>query len=347
MLALLDGSQLAGMVSQARRGAAPIDARAPLGPRARRGRERDVAGPSVRGGPASVLCNAQQMVQWRFPEGDRDYLGRIQRLPPEVGPVPRDQHVVSKPILKGFAAPGTGGKGWSLRPFHVARRKVLKDRGPNGCAYVRDFIIYAAASAELVWKGVEDDLPPAIAAARAGTLHGAPASDLRDTITDALALHFVRNPRMLREESRIAEQATSDVRTRTLLERGALLHDEFVSRYGLLPAGPGALQAVLDDAITPWREYIRTGAMTRVTLESLYERIRDGLRGMPIEVWHAEGGAEFLISDTAMFTFAYSENASKIDMKHGVRRFARRRVADRARLPRCDRARPEGGRASC
>jgi Protein of unknown function (DUF4238) len=253
------------------------------------------------------------MVQWTFPEGDRDYLRLIQRLPPDGGSVPHRQHVVSRAILKGFAAPGTSGHGWSLTPFNVARNEVQRDRGLTGCAYVRDFIMYAAQSAELAWKAVEDRLPPAITAARNGVLHASPSSDLRDTITDAIALHFVRNPRLLREESRLVAQATSDVRTRTLLEREAMVRDEFVRRYNLLPAGPQALEAVVDDAMIPWREYIKSGALTRVTLESLFERIRVGLRGMPIEVWHVPRDTELLISDNAAFTFAYSDSNSKIN----------------------------------
>ena len=91
---------------------------------------------------------------------------------------------MSRAILKGFAAPGTSGRGWSLRPFNVARNEVQRDRGLRGCAYVRDFIMYAAQSAELAWKAVEDRLPQAITAARNGVLHASPSSDLRDTITD-------------------------------------------------------------------------------------------------------------------------------------------------------------------
>ena len=254
------------------------------------------------------------MVKWAFPEGDRDYLRLIQQLPPDVGSVPHKQHVVSQAILKGFAAPGTSGRGWSLRPFNVAHNKVQRDRGLSGCAYVRDFIMYAAQSAELTWKAVEDRLPPAIAAARNGVLHASPASDLRDTITDALALHFVRNNRLLREEARIVAQATSDVRTQALLEHEAMLRQEFVHRYRIYPAGRQALEAVLDDAMIPWREHIKSGALTRVSLESLFERIRIGLRGMPVEVWHVPRRAELLISDNAAFTFAYSDSNSKIEI---------------------------------
>ena len=218
---------------------------------------------------------------------------------------------MSRAILNGFAAPGTSGGGWSLRPFNVARNEVPRDRGLAGCAYVRDFIMYAAQSAELAWKAVEDRLPPAITAVRNGVLHASPSSDLRDTITDAIALHFVRNPRLLREEARMATQATSDVRARTLLEREALRRAEFVRRYKLFPAGPQAHEAVLDDAMIPWREHIRSGALARVTLESLFERIRVGLRGLPIEVWHVPSNRELLISDNGAFTFAYSDNNSK------------------------------------
>ena len=97
------------------------------------------------------------MVQWTFPEGDRDYLRLIQRLPLDVGSVPHKQHVVSRAILKGFAAPGTSGHGWSLTPFNVALNEVQRDRGLKGCAYVQDFIVYAAQSAELAWKAVSWD----------------------------------------------------------------------------------------------------------------------------------------------------------------------------------------------
>lgn len=264
------------------------------------------------------------MVKWDFPEGDRDYLDRINQLSPDVGPVPRRQHVVSRSILKGFAAPGTAGSGWSLRPYDVARDRVLRDRGLTGCAYVPNFLMYAAGSAELAWKVVEDRLPPAIEAARTGVLHDTRCRDLRDTITDVIALHFVRNQRLLREQARLTAQATSEVRTRTLVERAAMLHNEFTRRYAMLPAGSEALEAVLDDAMTPWRKHIASGALARVTLESLFERIRHGLRGMPVEVWHVSKGSELLISDNAAFTFKYSDDHSKIAMNmafgdsHGV-----------------------------
>lgn len=248
------------------------------------------------------------VVEWHFPADDGDPFERIARLPKDSGPIPRKQHVVSQALLKGFATPGSSGKGWTLTPYDVVHRRAHRPQGLRGCAYVRDFIVYAAQSAELAWKSVEDELPVAIAAARSGDLHRDSNARLRDVLTDAIALHFVRTPRLLREQARLTAKTTSEVRTRTLLEQEAMLKREFVKRYGLVPAGTEALEAVLDVAMEPWREVISNGALARVTLESLFERIRTGLRGLPLEVWHTAPGSELLISDNAAFTFVFSDD---------------------------------------
>lgn len=252
------------------------------------------------------------MVEWRFPDRDQDSLGRIARLPLDTGQTPRDQHVVSRAILKGFAAPGGSRRGWQLRPLDVRRNRIHRDLGPKGCAVVRDFIVYAAGSAEMVWKRTEDVLPRALESARRGDLHSVSDQRVRDTITDAIALHFVRKPWLLREHGRLVEEATSEVLTRTLLERHDVLVRKFVARYKLEPAGPEALASVMDEAISPWRDAIESGALARVALESLFEQVSAGLREMPIEVWHAPPGKEFAISDNAAFTFAYWDEGCKI-----------------------------------
>ncbi len=54
------------------------------------------------------------MPAWKFPPADPSevYLQRISDLEPEAGKRITNQHVVSKIILKGFAAPGPAGSGW-------------------------------------------------------------------------------------------------------------------------------------------------------------------------------------------------------------------------------------------
>jgi len=262
-----------------------------------------------------VGCGAYPhlVVDWSFPSDDHDPFERIAQLPPPTGSDPRKQHVITRALLKGFAEPGTAGKGWTLTPYDVVNRRLLKPRGVRGCGFVLDFIMYAAQSAESTWKSVEDDLPTAIEAARAGDLHLAENSRLRDTITDAIALHYVRTPRVRQQHSELTEKVTSAVRARTLAERPADLEREFLRRTGLVPAGPEALDAVLDDVMRPWRESVASGALARVSLVSLFERISAGLRGLPIEVWHTAPKSELLISDNAAFTFAFSADGTSAE----------------------------------
>jgi hypothetical protein len=263
----------------------------------------------------AVRCGAYPcvVVDWRFPRDDRDPFEQIAQLPPPTSSDPRKQHVITRALLKGFAEPGTAGKGWTLTPYDVVNQRLLKPTGLRGCGFVLDFIMYAAQSAESTWKSVEDDLPAAIGAARAGNLHRAENSRLRDTITDAIALHYVRAPRLRQQHSELTEKVTHAVRARTLTQRPAALEREFFKRTGLMPAGPEALDAVLDDVMRPWRDSVERGALARVSLVSLFERISAGLRGLPIEVWHTAPGSELLISDNAAFTFAFSPDGTSAE----------------------------------
>jgi hypothetical protein len=108
----------------------------------------------------------------------------------------RDQHVVSKVILRGFAAPGHGGKGWMLTPFDVRAGREERPRGLAGCGWVPDFLMCAAESAEQLWNAeVGTHLGPAIEAARHGRLHDQDAHVA--AIRDGIALHLVRSLRYL------------------------------------------------------------------------------------------------------------------------------------------------------
>ena len=62
---------------------------------------------------------------------------------------------------------------------------------PGGCAKVDNFVPWASASVERLWKETEDKLPDALAAMDAGTLLGS-ATDAA-VIKSAIALHFARS----------------------------------------------------------------------------------------------------------------------------------------------------------
>jgi hypothetical protein len=110
------------------------------------------------------------MAAWLFPPSNRNLLDDIEVLDSDVSQPVRDQHVVSRVLLKGFAAPGEKGKGLELVPFDLQRGRPLRPLGLRGCAKVPNFITYASGSLELLWKQTEDKLGEAIQVAHDGKL---------------------------------------------------------------------------------------------------------------------------------------------------------------------------------
>src|SRR5258708_6847162 len=122
-----------------------------------------------------------------------DMLRRIRELQaagPGVGHV-TGQHLISRVLLKRFAEPSGPHEGL-ICPFRLeypqARHQPL---GPDGCAKVDNFVAWASASAERLWKETEDRLPVALASVDAGTLFG--KARHVSVIKSAIALHFARS----------------------------------------------------------------------------------------------------------------------------------------------------------
>jgi len=121
-----------------------------------------------------------------------DVLLRMQALAPEASTNHvEDQHVVSKVVLKRFVDVDGKWKGL-LYPFRLcypdARHRLL---GPDGCGKIKDWVIYASASAERLWKETEDRLPDALGALDDGIL----LSNRKHVVTikNAVALHYARS----------------------------------------------------------------------------------------------------------------------------------------------------------
>jgi hypothetical protein len=252
------------------------------------------------------------MSNWVIPPADPSevYLERVRELELEAHKRIKNQHVVSKVILKGFAAPGPGGGGWQLTPFDLHLGRELKPRGLVGCGRVPDFLKLASESAEQLWKSVEDQLHTAIGAARAGHLHD---QDVHaEAIKDGIALHLVRSLRYLELHRAIVAQSIEDVRREALSSRRALLQAEFHRRYGLLAAGPEALGTLLDEHISKWRSLDTRGATVRASMEGMFRRVRVVLGPQAVEVLHVPMGYELLISDAPAFTFRYLDGNTSV-----------------------------------
>ena len=245
------------------------------------------------------------MSNWEIPPADPSdiYLKHLRELEVHADERIKNQHVVSKVILKGFAAPGPHGAGWQLTPFDLHLGHEQAPRGLGGCGKVPNFLTFASESAEQLWKGVEDQLHAAIGAARAGHLHDQTAHV--EAIMDGVALHLVRGLRYLELHRAIIAQSVEDVRRTALHSRRAMLQAEFQRRHRLVAVGNEALATVLEEPISKWRALDARGAIARASMEAMFRRVRVAVRSQAVEVWHVPPGNELLISDSPALTFRY------------------------------------------
>jgi hypothetical protein len=111
------------------------------------------------------------VARWVFPplEPGFDYVAAMRALgSEEIRPV-KNQHVVSKVVLKGFASL-RGRQGWQLARFDKRQCRELDPKALKACGKINDFVQYASGSAEALWHGVENRLGDAIKSAEDGTL---------------------------------------------------------------------------------------------------------------------------------------------------------------------------------
>jgi hypothetical protein len=182
------------------------------------------------------------------------------------------QHVISKVILKRYAERSGPHQGF-ICPFRLdypeARHHPL---GPDGCGKVRNFLPWASASAEQLWKETEDRLSDALAAMDAGTLL-ADAGHV-PVIKSAIALHFARSKATWVIHAGVWAQAVGQGRRRWLTENRPLLAHWFYLQKGLYPAGDEALGIFAGELMELSLTLGRSGALWRERIESLYLNAR-------------------------------------------------------------------------
>jgi Protein of unknown function (DUF4238) len=179
-----------------------------------------------------------------------------------------------------------------------------------------NLLTYASASAEDTWNRVETHLAAAIQVARNdGLPDGGPESDV---IKNAIALHLVRNQRYLDIHHTAASASLTEIRREAPFRRAHLLKAEFHRRYGLHAAGPDALRTLLDEPLAGWEEFVASGALARISMESMFERICTTLRPLSVQVWHTPAGHDLLISDSPAFTFRYNNDFTAIETNMAI-----------------------------
>ncbi len=224
------------------------------------------------------------------------FWSRLRELEHDPGRRVRRQHVVSKVLLKRFAAPATGGAGPQLYPYDLNHPyQAHKLKGPGGCGWVEDFVPFASGTLEALWARTEQDLPRAFAALDAGRLLDEP--EHHPVLRDLVALHWVRSYFYRQTFDRIYADFR-DLSRRWFLSTGQdLLRMAALQEFGLHLTGLQGLEGVLEELLRPTDELYESGALLRIHMERMFYKVRDHIGTAGLEI-HTLAAGEFLIGDT-------------------------------------------------
>lgn len=235
-----------------------------------------------------------------------DLMEEIQRVLAEANDNVKDQHVVSKVLLKRFAAP-QGQFKRLIAPFSVIHPdRRLRPRGPDGCGKIDHFVPVASRSLEMHWKQTEDRLHDTF------ELFNQPDpfanQEHIDLIKDAIALHFVRSPAVKQMHVKVFQNALAHTRALMMTDALHLLDRGFQDRYGREPASLDERAAFVDELTRDLVEAARRGVLFRSRIEELFPRARDLLSGFGVEIITPAHG-EFLIGDVPALTLRHGQLA--------------------------------------
>ncbi|MFE7946944.1 DUF4238 domain-containing protein [Streptomyces sp. NPDC057426] len=227
------------------------------------------------------------------------------------------QHLISQVLLKRFTVPGAKSSGWQLVPFdldHPERHHKLKS--PRECGWIEDFVSYDSASAEELWRQVEQRAPEAFAAVEAGTPFNDP--EHAEILRDLVSLHLVRSHRYREVHRDAFASAREDVRRGLLQNYEAQLRRVALRKTGLHLEGAQALEVFADRMIessVPAQDHA-SGKLFRLSIEEMFQKVRDKAASWQLEVITPQEG-QFLIGDTPAITLRWDEKGLKYGMAFG------------------------------
>ncbi len=212
-----------------------------------------------------------------------------------------EQHLISKVLLRRFTEPWGPNRALLICPFRLEYpRAKHRPVGADGCAKVDNFVAWASASVETLWKETEDKLKDALAAMDAGTLFA--HAEHVSVIKSAIALHFARSKATQAVHARVWAETVESGRKRWLTEKRRLLAYWFYREKGLYPAGDEALRMFADELMELSRALAGSGALWRERIESLYLQARAVTDAAGLEILTPPASGEFLIGDVPALT---------------------------------------------
>ena len=222
-------------------------------------------------------------------------------LAAENSPPVKGQHIITRKIIKRWAAP-TGNDIGKIAFVALGHPHIQqKPRGPGGCGKVDNFVSIASASLEHRWQETETRLHDALQAVDAGTVLDSERNTA--TIKDTIALHFARSLAAREINRRLWQWLVPQHRTQWLTDPTLLriLILEFYRRHRLLPGGFQPLEELLDDAMALSMERESSGALFRESIESTHSQAVAWLSQYELEI-HTPQSGEFLIGDVPALT---------------------------------------------
>lgn len=255
---------------------------------------------------------------WTFPprRSSADLAQQRAVLVPQRNKLVKNQHVVSRAVLKNFSFKDANG-GDALIPYNVRTKRELRALGIGGCGKIQHFIRYASQSLEDIWKSsVEDHLHQVSASIQDGSILN--KSELVTVVKDCIALHLARSPRYLEVHATSIDEAARKLRPDVIAKFKAPLSRLFFAKHGFYPAGDEALGSVVDEFIANWRRVNSDGLLERQDIQEVFERIRGTFDPLQINVMFAPSGSEFLISDAPAFTYLFDATGRKFAKIRGA-----------------------------
>lgn len=224
--------------------------------------------------------------------------------------VPR-QHFLSQVVQRRWEEP-VPRRGKVLKYYDLDTGDDDFDTTKN-LGVVFHFVHVDSQTTEDLWGVLENDLNRAVDPTLAGTALS-PAQ--LDTVKECVALHYIRNPQIVKPHHdgfAVARQQQTD----RLIELG-LADQAYYDQHGLWPAGPQARQEGADLLQARMAGYHASGGLFRLSIQRLFETVRDDwFDRMNLElVVPASSSKEFLVGDVPALTVDTATKAAGI--RNGV-----------------------------
>jgi len=220
---------------------------------------------------------------------------------------PHEIHVVTKALLRRFVDPATR----KLTGYHLASRREY-GKSPGSVGWVEQFIKYRPEETEAEWRQIENRLHDAFKAVDDESIFSQP--DHVETIKKCIALHWARSKVYKDLHETILEAGREWHKRQWRQHYQPLLVAAFVSKYGLYPAGPEALDHINDLLYAP-PAIITSGEFFASRVRSLVSRASGYFSTQALQIGRAAGSEQLLIGDTPMLSFKRGESGPLRDFR--------------------------------